>query len=124
MKARKYQESDFEQIQEWGKSWGATYDKDLFPPIGFIVPGICAYFLYETPSKVCWLENMVRNKEIPKEIANMAIETVVTEILREANSLGYKVCYATTSNEEVIQRAIKHKAVAIHEQTQLQLRFR
>lgn len=124
MKARKYQDSDFEQIQAWGKAWGADYDKDLFPPLGFIVPGVCAYFIYETPSKVCWLENMVKNPEVPKELSDIALELVVTEVLREVYSLGYKVCYATTDSDVVIERALKHNAKALKHQTLLSLQFK
>ena len=59
---RKYVDGDFEAIQQWGKAWGADYQKDLFPSTGYIYPGVAAYFIYGGgDSKVCWLENMVTN---------------------------------------------------------------
>lgn len=125
MQVRKYNpETDFEQIKTWGKGWEANYDKDLFPPLGFIVPGVCAYFIYETNSKVCWLENMVRNPEVPKEVADKGLELVATACLKEINTLGYKVAYATTASEAVIDRALRHGATAFKGQTLLQVSFK
>lgn len=121
---RKYEESDFESIKEWGKAWGADYDKDLFPPLGYIYPGVAAYFIYESPCKVCWLENMVSNPAVPKEVRELALQAVVTEVLREVNRLGYKVAYATTDNQAVIDRAVKHNATAKEGQTYLRLAFK
>lgn len=124
MEVRKYDKTqDFEAIKAWGKQWGADYDVDLFPPTGYIVPGIAAYFIYYTDSKVVWLENMVCNKEVPKEQREVAIEQVVTAVLKEVNSKGYKVAYANTSNRIVIDRAIKHNAKA-SESTLLTLAFK
>lgn len=121
---RKYVDGDFEAIQQWGKAWGADYQKDLFPSTGYIYPGVAAYFIYSGgDSKVCWLENMVTNPDVPKELKEQALQQVVTEVLREVNRLGYKVAYATTDNQAVINRAVAHKATAKEGQTQLTLYF-
>lgn len=121
---RKYVDGDFEAIQQWGKAWGADYQKDLFPSTGYIYPGVAAYFIYGGgDSKVCWLENMVTNPSAPQEIKEQALQQVVTEVLREVNRLGYKVAYATTDNQAVINRAVAHKAIAKEGQTQLTLHF-
>lgn len=120
---RRYQESDFEEIAAWAKARGSIYDKDLFPPIGYIVPGIAAYFLYETPSKACWLENMCSNPEVQKEVRDLALRQIVSAILKEAKGLGFKVAYATTDLDSVVNRAIQHNAKASHNQTQLILKF-
>ena len=121
---RKYEESDFESIRGWGKAWGADYDKDLFPPLGYIYPGVAAYFIYESPCKVCWLENMVSNPDVPQELKEQALQQVVTEVLKEVHRLGYKVAYATTDNKAVINRAVAHKASAKEGQTLLTLAFK
>lgn len=121
---RKFQDSDFEEIQGWAKARGDAYDKDMFPPLGFIMPGVCAYFIYETDSKVCWLENMIANPECSNEIRDLSLDLVVTEVLREVNRLGYKKAYATTSIEKVIDRAIKHGASGIKDQTLISVSFK
>lgn len=125
MKARKYDKAqDFESIKSWGKQWGADYDSDLFPPDGYIVPGYAAYFIYYTNSKAVWLENMVCNKEVTPEERDIALQLVVTEVLREINSKGIKIAYATTDNTSVIGRAIQHGSTALEGQTLLKLRFK
>lgn len=120
---RKYRAEDFEQIKAWGKAWGSDYESDLFPPLGFIVPGVCAYFIYETPSKVCWLENMVANPDVPKEVRDLALNAVVTECLREVSRLGYRKVYATSNYEAVIKRAQTHNAKVTPGFTQITLAF-
>lgn len=122
---RKYnKETDFESIKQWGKEWGAEYQEDLFPSLGFIYPGIAAYFIYTGgDSKVCWLENMVCNKAVSKELREQALQLIVTETLKEVNRLGFKVAYATTNNKAVIDRATLHKANITEEQTLLTLKF-
>lgn len=121
---RPYQPSDFGQIKQWGDKWGASYDKEAFPPTGFIYPNVCAYFLYETKSNVCFLENLVKNPDADPELAERAIEMVITRILLEARSLGYKTAFATTDNKAVIKRAVSHNASAVPNQTVLSLRFK
>ena len=121
---RKYVDGDFEHLQRWGKQWGAEYDKDLFPPLGYIYPGVAAYFIYETDSKACWLENMVCNPDVPKELREVALQAVVTEVLKEVSRLGYKVAYATTDIAPLIERAKQHNAKATEGQTLLTLSFK
>ncbi len=121
---RKYNpEKDFDIIKEWGQGWGASYEKDLLPPTGFIVPGICAYFIYETNSKVCWLENLIRNPYKTKEECASGIEECVTETLREVSKKGYKAVYTIADNPVVIDRAIKHGASIDPNHTLISLRF-
>lgn len=120
---RRYAPEDFEQIKAWGKAYGANYEPDLFPPVGFIVPGIAAYFLYETPSKVCWLENLVSNPDANKEVKELAITAIITAILAESKRLGFKVAYATTDIPAVIKRATQHNAKASPNQTLLTLKI-
>lgn len=105
MTVRPYRPSDFPQIKEWGAKWGAEYQEDQFPSIGFVVDGIAAYFLYQTDSAVCWLENMVSNRGVPKEEVDRALDLIVDAILNEALVLGYKLAYATTNISKVATRA-------------------
>jgi hypothetical protein len=124
MVLRRYNpKTDFEQIANWAKAREQSYDKDLFPPTGWIVEGVAAYFLYETPSKVCWLENMCSNPESIKEVRELALEQIISALLRDVKDKGYKIAYATTDIEAVINRAKKHKASASPDQTHLTLRF-
>lgn len=110
MTVRPYEPKDFEQIKEWGKSYGAEYREHQFPKIGFIVDGIAAYFLYSTDSSVCFLENMVAKKDVDQGEKNKALELICDAILKEAADQGFKVAHATTNNYAVAKRAREYGA--------------
>src|ERR1044072_570229 len=106
MKARRYdRESDFPQIKAWGEEWGADYNADQFPTVGFIVDGVAAYFLYSTDSTVCWLENMIAKRGIDERTRESALNLIIDAIINEARELGFEVANATTNNVMVAKRA-------------------
>lgn len=104
---REYQDSDFEEIESWGKQWDTRYIKSQLPPTGLIVPGLCAYFMYETNSSVCFLENLISNRSADKELVAKALEEIVPALFKMAKDKGYTVAYACTDNPEVIKRALR-----------------
>lgn len=111
MKVRKYDVvKDFETIRQWGREWGAEYNDDQFPNTGFIVDGLAAYFLYQTDSDVCWLENMITKKGIEPFARSRALDLLVEACLQEAREQGFTVCYATTNIMSVAKRAQQHGA--------------
>ena len=110
MKARYYRKEDFPLIKAWGESFGANYCEDQFPPNGFIVEDVAAVFIYYTQSTVCFLENLISNKNSEKEKREKAIELLIGEAFFEAENAGFKVMYSTTHLPQVITRAIKHGA--------------
>ena len=120
---RKYLDSDFNQVASWGGKWGCDYDKSLLPPTGLIIPGVCAYFIYETNSSVCFIENLVRNPDVPKEVADKCVNLLITETLREVKRLGYTKVYATSNNDSAINRAVEHGALASPDYTLLSISF-
>lgn len=112
MEVRRYQPSDFPQISEWGKQYGAIYNESQFPKTGFIVDGIAAYFLYSTDSSVCFLENLIANRKSTPREKDKAIELIAQAILQEARDKKFTIAYATADIPQVIFRAIKHGATA------------
>jgi len=102
--------SDFETIKAWGKEYGADYSADQFPQCGFIVDGVAAYFLYETDSTCCWLENMIAKKDVDHITREAAFDLIIPAILDEANRLGFRVAYASTNRYQVALRAKKYGA--------------
>lgn len=110
MIVRRYEPKDFDQIKEWGQQWGVTYDEDQFPNVGFIIDGIGAYFLYQTDSTVCWLENMVTKRGVDPETKRKALDLLVDAILTEAKAQGFAVAYATTDIISVAKRARENGA--------------
>jgi hypothetical protein len=106
MTVRRYEPEDFEQIRRWAMDgYSASYEPHQFPKTGFIVDGLAAYFLYSTDSSVCFLENLISNKFASEPYRQRAIDLVTYAILAEAQKLGFKVAYATTSIPSVIRRA-------------------
>ncbi len=104
---RQYHHSDFKDIAAWGKQWGADYREDQFPKTGFIVPGIAAFFLYSTDSSVCYLENLIANKDVNGPERSEAIDQLVEVALATAKDMGFKVAYACTDIGQVVYRAIQ-----------------
>jgi uncharacterized protein YihD (DUF1040 family) len=119
MKVRRYKPEDFEEIQRWAKLYDTTYSADNFPETGFIVDNLAAYFLYKTDSAVCFLENLISNKEADHYEKDKAINLIVEEILKEAKEQGFKVAYATTGIDAVVFRARIKGAKADANQTLL-----
>jgi len=102
---RRYAPEDFAQVKEWGLQWGANYQEEQFPATGFIVDGVAAYFLYSTDSSVCWLENMIANRNVEPMIRARALDLLVDAILAEAKAQNFTVAYATTGIISVAKRA-------------------
>ena len=111
MEARRYKHEDIPQIKRWAlEGYGYIYSEHQFPKIGFIVDGVAAYFLYQTDSTICFLENLIANKNIEKEIRNQAIDLIIKELMKTAQDLGFRVAYATTNLPQVVTRAIRFGA--------------
>lgn len=119
MIVRRYLASDFPEIEAWGKAWGAEYLESQFPKTGFIVDGFAAYFLYQTDSTVCFLENLVSNKAADPKLRSQAVDLVTMTIISHARELGCTVAYATTDNAAVVIRALTQGAKAQAKQTLL-----
>ncbi len=119
MEVRRYRLDDFEQICKWAKMYNTEYSPDNFPKTGFIVEGIAAYFMYKTDSDVCFLENLISNKQAAPEDKDKAINLIIEAILKEAKESGFKVAYATTGIPAVVFRAMVKGAQAQPKQTLL-----
>lgn len=111
MMVRPYEPRDFPQVEAWGKDYGDEYKEHQFPKTGFIVDGIAAYFLYSTDSSLCWLENMISNRNVQKERRDQALDLIIQAILEEAERLGFKIAFAMTDNIPVVKRAIEYGAM-------------
>ncbi len=67
-------------------------------------------FLYQTDSKVCYIDGLLANPSISKTQRSEAIDQVVKAIIKAAKHLGFKYLLGTTKVKEVETRAImKHQ---------------
>lgn len=110
VEARRYHPRDWDLIKSWGAEWGAEYEEALFPTVGFLVENIAAYFLYQTDSNVCYLENLISKKSASAEEKSQAFKLLIDAILKEAADLGFTVAYATTNIIPVMLLAKEHGA--------------
>lgn len=102
---RRYTLEDFNEINTWAAQRGDSYSPELLPEIGFIIPGVAAYFLYRTDSGICFLENLIANPILTKEQRDVGINQLITIILLEAKRQGYRIAYACTDLEAIEERA-------------------
>ena len=112
MIVRRFDEKDFAQIVAWGAEWGDVYELDQLPKVGFIVDGCGAYFVYQTDSKVCWLENLITKRDLDAGTKAIAIDLLIEAAIKEARALGFKLAYAATDNFSAAKRAREHGAFA------------
>ncbi len=118
MIVRAYEPKDFAQISHWAKThWDTDYSEDQFPKTGFIVDDVAAFFMYTTDSTVCFLENMVSNREACPVTRDRAIELLILKAFDHARAHGFKVAYAVTDNPKVIVRASIHNCTFKPKQT-------
>jgi len=74
---------------------------------------ICAGYLYETNSKVAWLEFVVSNPNIrDKKIRHEAIVDLIRYLTVDAKNKGYEYVFASLKNENLIE---KYKEVGYSE---------
>jgi len=120
MTVRRYEREDFDQIANWAREgYGTDYEEHQFPETGFIVDGVAAYFLYQTDSSICYLENLISNPKADVELKAKGITLVVDALLEEAKEQGFSVAYATTGIPTVVFRAMQYGAHAQAKQTLL-----
>ncbi len=108
---------DYETLCEWGEYWRFPLPpKDFLPHSGILFNGIlvyreeqelCAGFIYETNSAVCWMEYIisnpyVRDRDLRKECINYLIDC----LSEMARNKGFKYIFTTVKNENLINKYI------------------
>lgn len=113
-KARQTTPEDYEMLVEWWK-----YYRFPAPAIEFLPDGgncglmvtnqvgreICAGFIYETNSKVCWMELIVANPDVKdKEKRKKALTFLIKNLAELAQDWGYKWIFTSVSHPSLKQR--------------------
>jgi hypothetical protein len=111
---RAFMHEDFEQITSWRVSRDAeAIDRDLFPPIGFIEPGIAAGFINFTQTKVAFIENIVSNPYADQGIREKAILQILETLENLAYDRGNKWIVAVTNHPRIEHYAYQIKGERI-----------
>jgi hypothetical protein len=118
MEIRVVKYSDYEQLKEWWNFWKfpappisvlPKYDEELTTGLMVVKDGvnICAGFLYETNSALCWLEFIVANPKVDKEDRGIALDKLIQEFTIEAQSLGFGAIFASIKHPSLLNRYVK-----------------
>ena len=106
---------DYDNLVKWGEFWRFPMPPmDFLPNDGVLFNGlmicneeddICAGFIYETNSAVCWMEYIIsnptiRDKEERKESLSMLIEC----LSETARNRGFKYIFTVVKNDNLIEK--------------------
>lgn len=104
---RPVEASDLPEVQRWLSAWRVEVPLDLLPPVGFIVPGVAAGWVY-LAGPLAVLEPLVANPDAPREERSAALDAVTVELVRVARERGARIVWALTMNQAVGARAQRH----------------
>lgn len=103
-----YTDEEEHQLIHWYKQWELdTKVIDLLPKTGWIINNVGAIFLYETNSKVAFLDGFISNKRVKKEYLTIALDKLVRAACKHADEKGFKMISATTILPAVVERSKK-----------------
>jgi hypothetical protein len=94
--------------------WEAMCEKNItphhgIPKIGFIVPDVCAGFLYQTDSSICLFDGFIANPEARGEKRKAGLDAVTDALIISAKDLGFKSILAFTQNERIERRCERYE---------------
>lgn len=102
-------EKHFKMIEKMWAEWGEdAIPPSLLPKVGYVVPGVCAGFLYQTDSGVALLEGLISAKSADKKMRNECLDAVINELCHDARMRGFRVIHACSSIWPVTERAARH----------------
>lgn len=117
MQARQTTAADYNTLVEW---W--NYYKFPPPAIEFLPDGgecgmmivsdegveLCAGFIYETNSKVCWMELIVANPDVTdKELRKEALIALIENLSYLAYEWGYKWIFTSVKHPSLTERYLE-----------------
>jgi len=108
--------NDYELLSEWGEFW-----RFPLPPVDFLPQSdglfngfmicddegleLCAGFVYETNSKVCWMEYIISNPNMRnKDLRTKSISLLIHFLCESSKQKGYKYMFTTVKNKNLINR--------------------
>lgn len=95
---------------KWWADWRWTAPSfDMLPSTGVIVSidgnDICAGFLYQTDSKMAWVEYIISNFEYKdRENRKKAIEFLINVLSELGKDNGFKYLYTSLKSKSLIER--------------------
>lgn len=115
---RRFIESDLREINEWYSAYemeALSYD-DL-PEIGYIIPKVCAGFLYKTDSNACLLDGFIASPLAFGNIRKTALNQVTDALLIDAEDLCFDKVLAFTMHDSIRSRCERYEFVRKNDYT-------
>lgn len=110
MTARRYIEEDLREVNRWyAMQELPVLEHEDMPAIGYIVPGVCAGFLYQTDSSMCMIDGYIANPEARGEKRKNALDAVTYLLITTAQDLNYKAIMAYTKTAAVSARCERYE---------------
>jgi hypothetical protein len=97
------------EVQRWAINQGVEpMAPDSLPAAGVIEPGVAVGWLYQTDSKVGFLEQFVTNPEAPGRARLAAVDAIASALMAQAKGLGITKVVAMTRHRSIGRIAIRH----------------
>ena len=112
MKSKVITQLEYDIVKQWWKShnWEVV-PIDALPKTGVIIYSddlpIVAAWLYKTDSNIAWLEFMVSNPNVDKQVRGKAIEHLIDVLTQIAKNYGYKNIFTSLKVPKLISRMQK-----------------
>jgi hypothetical protein len=104
-----YQPKHYPILVEWYQGWKLPVPMlEILPTTGFIAANQAACFLYETNSKVCFIDCLIRNPKLPSSQTTQALDQVVDHTIQYAIERGFRFMVGNSNKPFVVQRAYQH----------------
>lgn len=109
MKPVQARDEHFEEIRSWLSGYGIDpLPREFFPPTTFVVPGIAAVSLYLTDSSMAYLERLIGNPGIDKQLRDRGLDIVMDHAADVAAEAGARLLVSTTQAPAVTARFERH----------------
>ena len=105
MTVRAYTPKDYEMVMSWldARKVKRIHEKTL-STVGFIVPNVCAVWVYPTPSDFVYLENLFSNPGAIRSGEN--VSKLIDAAIDFCRISDFKFLLSVTDHSAVIKRAI------------------
>ena len=91
MKVRPIFKEDMAEINRWLQGHGAIpLDDDDTPPLGFMVDGVAAGFLFQTGTRIGFIEMFCGNPEASRSDVYQGLELVLREAVAASRAVGIR----------------------------------
>lgn len=113
MAIRHYLVTDQEFLDSWlDKRDRSRWQTDQVPSTGFVYTiddrPIAIGFIRKVEGNFCMLDGLITDPSQPGELRHIALDKVVEALILQAKELGYVSMIATTTEEDILERSVKH----------------